>query len=173
MAKKGNYSLHYLNLEFAAMRWLAIQGLTPEEIRELRWGQIDETDKTIRVRQRFVSILYNSNNGQILRKEYERSTKISLIGSGCEYFFLQSKTPSLFWVFTEHRPKGWRREEGMEALFPLEIVEKCCQDLQLQNTSPLTFIDKCANMEVSKLNIHKSKTAEPIREAEVVVEAND
>ena len=173
MAKNSSYSLHYLNQEFAAMRWLATQGLRPDEIRELRWGQIDETDRTITIRQRLVNILYDRDSGQISRREYDHKIKIPLVGSGCEYFFLKSKTPSLFWVFTEHRPKGWRREESREALFPLEVVEKCCQDLQIQNTSPLTFLDECGTIEISKLNIHKSKTTELIREAELVVEANE
>lgn len=171
--KKGVHSLSYLEQEFSAMRWLAEQGLTPEEIREFRWGLVDETERTVLIKRKFVSYKYNREDGTIFRTEDIREVRVSLKGSGQEQFFLKSKTPSFFWVFTEHWPKGWRKEDAREALFPLSVVENCCRKTQITNSSTLTFIDGCANIEISKLNIHKSKTKELTREAEIVIEASD
>ena len=75
------------------------------------------------------------------------------------------------WVFTAHRPKNWRKEQGREAMFPLEVVKKVCRDLKLPKFNPLTFISDCANIEVSKLNIQNPETVGQIREAEIVAEA--
>ena len=58
-SNKREYSLHYLNQQFSAMRWLAKQGLTPEEIREARWGMIDDAEKVITIKTYISSALFN------------------------------------------------------------------------------------------------------------------
>lgn len=173
MAKRSPYSIHYLNMQFSAMRWLASQGVCPEDIREFRWGNIDETEKVVVIKKRIFNIKFDRSSKQIYQTEQEKPVKVPIKGSDQEFFFLKSKTPSHFWVFTEHFPKSWRREESKEALFPLETIESVCRDVKIQNTSPLTLIDKCANIEISKLNIHKPKNTELIEEAELVTEAED
>lgn len=174
MAKKSReHSLHYLNQEYSAMRWLAKQGLTPEEIREFRWGYVDETTKEITVPSKVLHWRYDRSSNQLYRQESERKIKISIKGSGHEWFFLESKTPSHFWVFTAYMPKGWRKEVAREALFPLEVVEKCCRDVQIEAKIPLQLFADYGNIEVSKLNIQKSKPVELVEEAEIVTEAKD
>ena len=123
MAKKSReHSLHYLNQEYSAMRWLAKQGLTPEEIREYRWGYVDETTREITVPSKVLHWRYDRSSNRLYRQESERNIKIPIRGSGHEWFFLESKTPSHFWVFTAYMPKGWHKEVAREALFPLEVV---------------------------------------------------
>ena len=174
MANKGReHTLHYLNQEFAAMRWLAKQGLTPEEIREFRWGNVDETTRTISVKQSVFHYRYDLTSQRLYKMESKREIKIPCANSEQEWFFLKSKTPSHFWMFTSYKPKGWRKEEGRKALFPLEVVEKCCRDVQIEAKMSLNFLNDYGNIEVSKLNIQKSKTVELIEEAEIVTEAKN
>lgn len=172
-ANSQEHSLHYLNQEFSAMRWLAKQGLTPEEIREFRWGRVDETTREITIMAKVLHYRYDRDTCQLYKQESKREIKIPIKGSGQEWFFLKSKTPSLFWVFTAHKPKEWRREEAREALFPLEVVEKCCKDVRIEAKIPLKIFDDYGKIEVSKLNIQKSKTVELIEEAEIVTEAKN
>ena len=162
------WDLHYLNQQYSAMRWLAKQGLTPEEIRVLRWGAIDETDHTITLKKKFFFSRLDLKTGISSTIEDEHELKIKLTGTGHEWFFLKSKVPCP-WVFTAHPPKTWRREGSKEALFPLEVVEKACRDLALTDTtSVLTKMNLFDNIEISKLNITKMKTTEQAEEAEVV-----
>lgn len=171
--KCREHSLHYLNQEFSAMRWLAKQGLTPEEIREFRWGRIDETTREITIVAKVIHCRFDRASHQLYKQESNREIKIPIKGSGHEWFFLESKTPSHFWVFTAHKPKGWRKEKAREALFPLEVVEKVCRDVQIEAKIPLKLFDDYGNIEISKLNIQKSKTVELIEEAEIVAEAKN
>lgn len=180
MARKiKEWDLRYLNQQYSAMRWLAKQGLTPSEIREFRWGQVDEADKTITVRKKIINLKYDMGKKSYLMKdEDDREVKIDLRGSEHEWFFLKSKILNFFWVFTAYPPKSWRKEEGRESLFPLEVVERCCRDISATpvDTSLLTFIDGCANIEISKLNIQKQESEELVEgaiDAEIVTEAND
>ena len=76
------------------------------------------------------------------------------------------------WMFTAHRPKSWRKEQGREALFPLEAVENCCRGIvENPSTNPLTLAVGYGNIEVSKLNIQNLKTVEQIEEADIKTEA--
>lgn len=150
------------------MRWLAKQGLTPGEIRVLSWGAVDETTKTIEIRQKMFFIRYDLKTKVSTRLEDNKEIRIPIEGSGNEWFFLKSrfKCP---WMFTAHKPKTWRKQGSEEALFPVEIVEKYCSDLTPENSiSALTFVEKFDNIEVSKLNITNSKQPELIKEAVVV-----
>lgn len=167
---RREYSLHYLNQQFSAMRWLAKQGLTPEEIREARWGMVDEADKTISFETYISSALFDLKTGLIVSNpdRQRRELKIPIKGTGHEWFFLESKYMCP-WMFTAHQPKTWRREGSREALFPLEVVEKMCRDLPTSNAmSVLTNNEKCARIELSKLNITKTKRIEQIQEADVI-----
>ena len=170
MAKKSEYSLHYLNQQYSAMRWLGKQGLTPETIRELRWGMVDESNMTIKVPFTVFSIKYDENTGISARTETERELQISFRGSGHEWFFTKSHIYCA-WMFTSERPRTWRRKGSEKSLFPLKIVEKMCRNIELTDTvSILTKSGMFDSIEVSKLNITKMKTKEPIEEAEVVKE---
>lgn len=172
MAKSREYDLHYLNQEYSAMRWLAKQGLTPEEIREFTWGQVDESEKVVKIRRVIFSIRYDRNTGHIFRQEHKKEVKVSVKGSEHEWFFIKSVIPNFTWMFTAHRPKSWRKEQGREALFPLEVVENCCRDIvEIQSTNLLTLAVGYGNIEVSKLNIQNLKTVEQIEEAEIKTEA--
>lgn len=173
MANNREWSVQYLNKQYAAMRWLAKQGLAPEKIRLMSWGQVDEFDRTIRVKKQITNIMYDFDTKMVYRKEYDYPIKVPYQGSGQEWFFEKSKYPCM-WMFTAFIPKSWRKEQAREALFPLEVVEKICKDLRLPEFKPLTILTDSANIEVSKLNIHKSKTNLKLaREAVIVAEAND
>lgn len=166
---RREYSLHYLNQQFSAMRWLAKQGLTPEEIREARWGMIDDAEKVITIKTYISSALFNLETGMLIAKPSteHRELKIPIKGTGHEWFFLESKFMCP-WMFTAHQPKTWRREGSREALFPLEVVEKMCRDLPTSNgMSVLTNMEEFARIRVSKLNITKTKSIEQIQEADV------
>lgn len=173
MAKSREWSTKYLNQQYAAMRWLSKQGLTPNEIREFNWGQVDEFKHTIRLKRTVVGIIYNPKTNHICRKESEHFVYISYRGSGSEWFFEKSGMYNICWAFTAHQPKSWRKEQGREAMFPIEDVERICKDLELPEFKPLTFISDCANMEISKLNIQNLETMEQIEEAEIVAEAKE
>lgn len=165
----GKYSINYLNKQIYAMRWLAQQGLTPEEIRTFRWGAVDETSKTITVRKKLFFIRYNRENGIISRIEDTKEVRIPIPEDReLRYFFLKSKYICP-WMFTAEPPKTWRREGSKSSLFPLDSIKNYCKDrLSLETSSVLTNLDKFDTMNLSKLNITKLKTQEPIREAKVI-----
>lgn len=168
MAKE--YRLHYLNQQYSAMRWLAKQGLTPEAIREFRWGFVDETTKVIKVVSKVFYIKYDLETGMVARTEEERELHIPIKGSGHEWFFLESKFKCP-WMFTTRPPVTWRKEGSRKYLFPLEVVEKMCRNIEITDTvSMLTKSGIFDKIEVSKLNITKMKTKEPTEEAEVLIE---
>lgn len=159
----------YLQQQFSAMRWLAEQGFTPVEIREFRWGMVDEGDRTITVRPMIRHIHYDRDHQSIITDTIDREPiKIPIKGTGHEWFFLRSnyKCP---WMFTAHEPKTWRKQGSKEALFPLSDVEKICAKVeQINNSSLLTELDKFARIDISKLNITKMKTEELVEKAVVV-----
>ena len=163
------WSHDYLNQQFSAMRWLAEQGFTPEEIRVATWGLVDETDRTITVRPKIRHICYDRSIGAIVSNTVDQNPiKLLIKGTGHEWFFLES-TYKCPWMFTAHRPKTWRKQGSEEALFPLSDVEKICQGIeQINNSSILTKLDEFARIDISKLNITNAKTEEPMEEAEVI-----
>ena len=173
MAKNREYSLHYLNQQYSAMRWLAKQGLTPEEIREMTWGKVDEVTKTIKLVKKVVFIKYDPIIQSGVFDEEERELHIPIRGTGHEWFFLESKFKCP-WMFTQFSPVSWRKKESRVALFPLEVVEKCCRDLlPTDRISTLTDMDFFGNIEISKLNVTKMKTAELEDKAMQAVEAKN
>ncbi len=168
MAKKPTeWGIQYLNQQYSAMRWLAKQGLTPEQIRVMRWGAVDETDRSIRIDTNFFYVKYDKKTDIAKVDTGEREIHISLKGSGHEWFFMESKI-ACAWMFTARPPKTWRKQGSIEALFPLEVVENCCRDLALNpSISGLTELENFGNIRVSKADITKLKTSE-LMEAEVV-----
>lgn len=168
MAIDRSWSPAYLQKQKEAMWWLCEQGLTPEEIREMKWGSVDDGEKVFLMRRMVTFEKIDLNTWQIERTEYEKAFKIPLRGTECEWYFLKSKIPCP-WMFTRERPKTWRREGSKESLYSLAEVEKICSEcspvypckkVESDSISILTKFDKFANIEVSKLNITKSKTEE-------------
>lgn len=161
MARKRpkEWSSQYLNQQFSAMRWLARQGLTPPEIRECRWGMVDESSRTITIKTKIFHLKYTRGTNMLLKDESEKEIKLSLKDSGQEQFFIKSRI-SCAWMFTAHPPKTWRKEGSREALFPVDEVEKVLQGLPLKSPSGLTILQLFANIEISNLNITKAKTKE-------------
>lgn len=162
------HSVHYLNQEIMAMRWLSEQGLSPAEIRLMRWGDVDETTKKIRLDQQVFLIRYDKRWNAMTRDSYTKKLWVEVTDKQLADFFFKSPM-YCSWVFTAHRPKTWRREGSKAALFPVEVVEKYCQNnCSIDCISLLTFLEDFATIEVSKLNITNSKPKELIKEAEVV-----
>lgn len=168
MAVDRSWSPAYLQKQKEAIWWLCERGLTPEEIRVLHWGCVDDADKVLLVRRMVTFEKVDLKTWQIERSEYEKTFKIPLRHTECEWFFLKSKIPCP-WMFTRERPKTWRREGSKESLYSLAAVEKICSEtpsidpckcLESDSINLLTKMDKFANIEVSKLNITKSKTKE-------------
>ena len=168
MAIDRSWSPAYLQKQKEAIRWLFKQGLTPEEIREMRWGAVDDADKLLRIRARITSVTADLNSSKSTRTEYEHEFRIQLRHSECEWFFLKSKI-SCAWMFTRERPKTWRREGSKESLYSLSDIRAICRTnhsvdpckmFNLDSINLLTNPDNFANIEVSKLNITKPKTKE-------------
>lgn len=168
MAVDRSWSPAYLQKQKEAIGWLLELGLTPEEIRVLHWGCVDDLNKVFIFRTKVTFLKADLATGEIRREEYDKELKISLRGTKCEWFFLKSKIPCP-WMFTRERPKTWRKEGSKESLYSLAAVEKICSEtpsidpckcLESDSINLLTKMDKFANIEVSKLNITKMKTKE-------------
>jgi len=168
MAIDRSWSPAYLQKQKEAMWWLLELGLTPEEIRVLRWGCVDDANKVFIFSTEVTYLKADLGTGEIQREECQRELKISLRGTRCEWFFLRSKIPCP-WMFTRERPKTWRKEGSKESLYSLaeveEICSECspvypCKNVESDSISILTNFDEFASIEVSKLNITKSKTEE-------------
>ena len=168
MAIDRSWSPAYLQKQKEAIRWLFKQGLTPEEIREMRWGAVDDADKLLRIRAKITFIIADLDSFDLTRTEYEHEFRIQLRHSECEWFFLKSKI-SCAWMFTRERPKTWRREGSKESLYSLSDIRAICRTnhsvdpcktFNLDSINLLTNPDNFASIEVSKLNITKSKTKE-------------
>lgn len=168
MAIDRSWSPAYLQKQKEAIRWLFKQGLTPEEIREMRWGAVDDADKLLRIRAKITSIIADLNSFESTRTEYEHEFQIQLRHSECEWFFLKSKI-SCAWMFTRERPKTWRREGSKESLYSLSDIRGICRKnhsvdpckrFTPNSINLLTNTDNFANIEVSNLNITKPKTKE-------------
>lgn len=174
MAKPRNYnhkewSREYLLQQYSAMRWLAKAGLSPAEIREMRWGMVDEGERTITIKQEIFYIKYDIKCNMMQKKSDYKELKLSVKESGHENFFLRTKYKCP-WMFTCHVPHTWKREESREALFPVEEIEHYCRDLELKDgKSVLTLAQMFDTIETSKVNITKMDNREQeIDEAEVV-----
>lgn len=170
MAKTNyEYGIRYLNQQFSAMRWLAKQGMTPEEIREARWGMVDEAEKTISITSTIFNIRYDQKLNVTSRIEHQTEVKIPIKETGHEWFFLKSKFKCP-WMFTAHVPKTWRKEGSREALFPLEAVQRACRGVSTSiDTNLLTKLDGRASIEVTNTNVKNMESEkEQVEEAQVI-----
>lgn len=162
----------YVEAQHSAMRWLVKQGLSLEEVREARWGMVDEGDKIISIPSSVTHIKYDTTTGVMFRKTTEGKTfKIPIKETGHEWFFLKSKIKCP-WMFIREWPKTWRKEGSRESLYSLSEVEQICKDLDPTsiNTSLLTKLPDFDRIKLSNLNITKLKTErviEEIAEAEI------
>lgn len=164
----------YVEAHKEAMRYLAKQGLTVEEIREARWGRIvDEADKVVMIDTSITSIRYDRNTGLFFSETHDgRTRKIPVKETGLEWFFLKSRIMCP-WMFVRVVPKTWRKEGSRECLYSLSEIEEilgndlCSTSI---NTSLLTKLPEFDTIRVSNLNITKLKTEraiEDMAEAEV------
>lgn len=164
-----SWSAEYLQKQHEAIIWLLKQGIGINEIREMRWGRVDDSDKTLSVDREITFICYDRDNDLMKKEEYTKTFKIQLRGTECEWFFLKSKIPCP-WMFTREKPKTWRKEGSKESLYSLSDIERICGKLLAnRDTSALTDLDIFDNIELSKLNITKMKTKELADKAKVVV----
>lgn len=168
---KKEWPQSYLNQQYSAMRWLAKQGLTPEEIRTFTWGRVDESKKTVELSRKFFHIKYDLKTGIGKQDEEMKTRKVSVKGTGHEWFFTKSRIPCFSWMFTAYPPKSWRRELAKEALFPLEVVEWACRGVEncgklcnFGGVSVLTESENFGKLKVSKLNF---ANLERVEEAEI------
>lgn len=158
MAKSREWSKDYLQKQIKAMRWLAYQGLTAYEIREMSWGAVDESKRTLRLRKTLFSVRYDLSTKQIYKVQHDKFVETEVDDPECADFFFKSKIYCAF-IFTAHRPKTWRKQGSRESLFPVEVVENFCQkELIKDSASALTKLGSFATIELSKLNITKMKT---------------
>ena len=167
MAVDRSWRPEYLHKQHEAMRWLVSQGFSLEEIRELRWGRVDEGERTLSVIRGVVSVQYDLATGVMRRDEHEREFKIPLKETECEWFFLRSKI-CCPWMFTREEPKTWRREGSAAALYSLSDIQKICGKTLPESTiSELTSSSVFGNIEVSNLNITRMETKELVEKAMV------
>lgn len=166
MSKNREYSESYLFEQISVMRWLKEQGLSVEQIRELRWGMIDETDRNIHFPTSVTSYKMDLNTGEVKGKTEVKDVLIPIKGSGHEWFFLKSKYKCP-WVFTKEKPKTWRKEGSRESLYSLEDVENFTKMVfspvipqLLEEIESLTKMLVSDNIGVSIANITKAETKE-------------
>lgn len=154
------------NQQIAAMRWLASLGLTAEEIRAFRWRNVDVDKRTVAISTYFTSYIHDREQGIIARRIDRRETRISLPGTGLEWFFLKSATPSLFWAFVKyhHKKNHWRANQQLDILYPLDEIEEIIRDVieipEKISANLLTFEDKFATLESVEMNITNSEDQE-------------
>lgn len=163
-----SFNKEYLREQHRAIRWLAEQGLMPEEIRVFNWWNVLETERALRISHNVCSIRYNRETGAMVREENKRQIRIALAGTECEHFFLKSRI-WCHWTFLRERPKTWRRDGSVSSLYSLSDIQRICGKLAPQlSDNVLTLAEKFGTIEVSKLNITKSKSQRQEIEAGVV-----
>ena len=154
------------NQQITAMRWLASLGLTAKEIREFGWGNVNETTRLVSVDASIVDYAYNREQGIVCRKTRRRSMHVSPVGSGTEWFFFKSPTPSLFWAFVKFYPKKqcWRREQQFDVLYPIDEIEEIIRDVvEIHgkiSKNLLTFDSGFGTIRVAKANITNIRNQE-------------
>lgn len=169
MAINREWSESYLFEQVSAMRWLREQGLDCEQIRNMRWGRVDESARTISVVVPVTSFRLDEN-GKVERETNDREITISVKGSGCEWYFLKSKFKCP-WMFVRENPKRWNREETEKLLYSLQDVENFTKQIRPSvDKSTLDFVDSLTKtlefdkMKVSILNITNENLVEPTGE---------
>lgn len=163
-----SFNKKYLEEQHRAIRWLAEQGLTHEEIRVFNWGNVMEDERALRIFHKVCSIRYDRETGMIAREENEREIRVALVGTECEHFFLKSRI-WCHWAFLREKPKTWRRKGSAGSLYSLSDIQRICAELTPQlSGNILTLAEMFGTMKVSKLNITKSKSQRQEIETKVV-----
>lgn len=153
--------------QHSAMRWLAKQGMTPEEIREATWGIVDEEKKAVRIAKSMVRITYDPNTCAAKVKVENKDFWVDAKGSGHEDFFFKSRI-YCGWMFVKYVPFSWRKENNREKLYSLSEVESYCRGIESTSitSSILTNLDNFGRMKLSNLNITRMETEELKRRAQ-------
>lgn len=168
MANNREYSESYLFEQIEAMRWLKEQGLSCEQIRDMRWGMVDETDRCIHFPTSVTSLKANLKTGEIVKNTEVKDVLIRIKESGHEWFFLKSKYKCA-WMFTKQVPKSWRKEKSREDCYSLEAVENFTKGIPTSVISPfieelneLTKALEFDSIRVSIANITNPETKEQV-----------
>lgn len=133
----------YLAEQHKAIRWLAAQGMTANEIATLSWGAVDLADKTIRIPYKEKGIQLNWQTGEVVSTECYLYKQISVRGIATSDFFLHSRI-YCHWMFVKERPRSWRKNLSVSSLYSVCEIEQIIGKMDLQ------FSKKCANIEVSE-----------------------
>lgn len=148
------------------MRWLKEQGLSDEQIRDMRWGMVDETERCIHFPTSVTSYKMDLNTGKIECDVSEKTIDIPIKNSGHEWFFLKSKYKCP-WMFTREKPKTWRKEGSREACYLQRDVKRFTKTayspvshLLWKKIEALTKMLVSDKIEVSIANITKTETKE-------------
>lgn len=171
MPNKRNFTDSYLYAQVSAMKWLKEQGLTPEQIKDMRWGMVDESNRCIYFPTSVTSLKMDLKTGEITKNTEIKNVPIYVKGSGHEWFFLKSKFKCA-WMFTRQVPKSWRKEKSREDCYSLEAVENLTKDVFTPVISPLfekidelTKTFKFRNIRVSIANITNPEAKEQAGES--------
>lgn len=170
MPKNREHTESYLLEQMSAMRWLKEQGLSCKDIKDLSWGRVDETDRSIHFPTPVTSYKMDLRTGKIEGATEIKDVSIPIKGSGHEWFFLRSKYKSP-WVFTKKIPKTWRKEGSREDCYSLKDVENITKLTSspvipplLEEIELLTKTLVSDRMKVSIANITKAETKEQTKE---------
>ena len=152
-----SYTPEYLAKQHNAMRWLAEQGLTLEEIRSFSFGNIEEWNKQLKILRSVRRVRLDLKTGNITSNDVEVWIKIPIKNTPFYNFFIKDKFPCPF-LFTREKPKSWRRELSRDSLYSSsEIHQICGKLLDRPINDPLTKVLEFGTIEVSKLNITNLK----------------
>ncbi len=162
--------LEHLEAEYRAMRWLAANGYTLEEIQKFSWADVDEFDKKARAKREVFFIKYDRETGQIIADKREKELLIPIDDREVAEFFAHSRV-YCHWCFVSERPLSWRKEKSLASLFPLCKIEEICgkpKPVEKSFISSLTQGQGFGTIKVSKVNIQNTKTKEQAMEAALV-----
>ena len=166
---KREYTESYLFEQVSAMRWLKEQGLTCEQIRDMRWGMVDESARCIYFPTSITSLKIDLETGETVKNNEIKNVTIHIKGSGHEWFFLKSKFICP-WMFTRQVPRSWRKGKSREDCYSLEDVEKFTDKTftpvippLFEEIDELTKALKTDNIRVSIVNITNPEIIEQVK----------
>lgn len=168
MSIKREWPDSYLFEQIQAMRWLKEQGLSCEQIRDMRWGMVDETDRCIHFPTPVTSLKLDRASGRVVKNSDTNEVVIRIKGSGHEWFFLKSKFRCP-WMFTRGISLSWRKEKSREDCYSLEAVENFTKGIPtpvissfIEELNELTKALEFDNIKVSIANITNPETKEQV-----------
>lgn len=156
-----SFTKDYLKEQHEAIRWLYELGLSTADIRELRWGAVDEAEKVLKLNIPIAYLILDGKTGDIRKETETREFKISLRNHEHSDFLLKSRVYCP-WMFTRERPRTWRREGSKESLYSLPDIREICGKPRTSEVSEnvLTKLLKFGKIDISKLNITNLKNLE-------------